>query len=47
MLLNAYLNNIMIEFCKTKVASEIVEALEPFKNDDELVRKYGIDVGVN
>jgi hypothetical protein len=42
MLLIAYLNNRMIEFCKTKIAPEIIESLEPFKHDDELVRKYGI-----
>ena len=29
----------MIEFCKTKVASDMLEQMEPIKNDDEEVRK--------
>ena len=31
----------MISFTKTKVPSEILDQLEPIKNDDEEVRKFG------
>lgn len=36
----------MIKFCKSKVPHEITDALEPFKNNDEDVRKYGIEFGI-
>lgn len=36
----------MIEFCKTKVSNEMLEAIEPLKNDDEEVRKFGIKYGI-
>ena len=36
----------MVEFCKTKVSNEMLEAIEPLKNDDEEVRKFGIEYGI-
>ena len=36
----------MIDFCKTITPPEIKESIEPFKGDDEKVRKYGIEFGV-
>jgi hypothetical protein len=36
----------MINFSKTIVPKKILEALEPMKTDDEEVRHYGIDYGV-
>ncbi len=36
----------MINFSKTIVPKKILEALEPLKNDDEEVRRYGIEYGV-
>ena len=36
----------MISFCKAKVPTDILEALEPLKNDDEEVRKFGIEFGI-
>jgi len=35
-----------ISFCKTKVPQRIYDALEPIKNDDEEVRKFGIEFGI-
>ena len=35
-----------VEFCKTKVPEGVLQALEPIKNDDEEVRKFGIEFGV-
>ncbi len=35
-----------IKFSKTVVPNKILEALEPMKNDDEEVRKYGIEFGI-
>jgi len=32
----------MIEFCKTKIPADVIESIEPIKNDDEEVRKFGI-----
>ena len=37
----------MINFSKTIVPKKILEALEPMKTDDEEVRRYGIDYGVD
>lgn len=36
----------MIEFCKTKIPADVIESIEPIKNDDEEVRKFGIQFGV-
>ncbi len=36
----------MIQFCKTRVPHFILDSLEPIKADDEEVRKYGIEFGV-
>jgi len=36
----------MTSFCKTFVPKEITDALEPIKDDDALVKQYGIDLGV-
>ena len=38
--------NRSVEFCKTIVPKYIEDALEPIKTDDEEVRKYGIQFGV-
>lgn len=35
----------MTGFCKTKVPKEILDKLESIKDDDEAVRKYGIELG--
>ncbi|KAH6834899.1 methylenetetrahydrofolate reductase 2 [Perilla frutescens var. hirtella] len=35
----------MTGFCKTKIPTEIMEALEPIKDNDEAVRAYGIHLG--
>eukprot|EP00249_Psilotum_nudum_P004775 c18272_g1_i2 orf=659-1780(-) len=35
----------MATFCKTKVPSEIIAALEPIKDDDKAVAAYGIHLG--
>ncbi|CAM6087661.1 unnamed protein product [Calypogeia fissa] len=35
----------MTGFCKTKVPQEILDALEPIKDNDEAVRAYGIHLG--
>mmetsp|Transcript_16525 Transcript_16525/g.28077 ORF Transcript_16525/g.28077 Transcript_16525/m.28077 type:complete len:117 (-) Transcript_16525:948-1298(-) len=34
-----------ISFCKSNVPDVITKGLEPIKNDDEKVRKFGIDFG--
>jgi methylenetetrahydrofolate reductase (NADPH) len=36
----------MIGFCKARVPEHILSALEPLKNDDEEVRKFGIEFGI-
>ena len=41
-----YLPYRMIEFSKTKVPDFVKDALEPIKGDDEEVRKYGVQYGV-
>lgn len=38
--------NRTIQFCKTIVPQVILDGLEPIKNDDEEVRKYGVKFGV-
>lgn len=35
-----------INFSKTKVPKLIYDSLEPIKNDDEEVRKYGVQFGI-
>jgi methylenetetrahydrofolate reductase (NADPH) len=35
-----------VSFCKTKVPQKIMDNLEPIKNDDEQVRKYGVREGI-
>lgn len=35
-----------MQFCKTIVPKQITDDLEPIKNDDEEVRKYGVKFGV-
>ncbi|KAL1535213.1 Methylenetetrahydrofolate reductase 1 [Salvia divinorum] len=35
----------MTGFCKTKIPSGIMEALEPIKENEEAVRSYGIHLG--
>ncbi|KAG6422913.1 hypothetical protein SASPL_113295 [Salvia splendens] len=35
----------MTGFCKTKIPSEVMEALEPIKDNEEAVRAYGIHLG--
>lgn len=35
----------MTSLCKTKVPAEIMDALEPIKDNDEAVRAYGIHLG--
>ena len=35
-----------VQFCKTKVPQKIIDNLEPIKNDDEQVRKYGVREGI-
>ena len=32
-----------VKYCKTNVPAHLSEALEPLKNDDEKVRKFGVD----
>ncbi|KAL5724236.1 hypothetical protein ACHQM5_007520 [Ranunculus cassubicifolius] len=36
----------MTGFCKTRIPAEITAALEPIKDNEEAVRKFGIDLGV-
>lgn len=37
----------MISFTKTKIPEFIFEALEPIKNDDSQVQKYGVEFGAS
>jgi methylenetetrahydrofolate reductase (NADPH) len=45
-IIKALLSYRMIQFCKTRVPNEILQALEPIKADDEEVRKFGIEYGI-
>lgn len=36
----------MTEFCKTRVPSEVREALQPIMSDDEAVKDYGVALGI-
>jgi methylenetetrahydrofolate reductase (NADPH) len=38
--------NRMCGFCKTKVPSEVTEQLEIIKDDEEAVKKFGLEFGV-
>lgn len=36
----------MLQFCKTAVPQRVLDGLEPLKADDEEVRSFGIQFGV-
>ena len=35
-----------VNFCKTNVPQFLSDAIEPIKNDDEKVREYGVEFGI-
>jgi len=37
----------MTGFCRTKIPPEVAEALDPIKDDDAAVRRFGINLGVD
>jgi len=36
----------MVKMCKLKVPSEIIQALEPIRNNDEAVKEFGVNLGI-